>query len=70
MSLHCIVQGRVQGVYFRDSTRRKAQTLGVTGWVRNLPDGSVEVLMSGEAALVAQLREWLWQGPALAAVKT
>ena len=41
--LHAIVHGQVQGVYFRDSTRQTAKRLGLTGWVRNLPDGAVEV---------------------------
>lgn len=58
----CRVEGLVQGVFFRASTRARAQELGVTGWAKNLPDGSVEVLACGDAAAVAQLREWLWEG--------
>lgn len=61
--LRCRVSGRVQGVFFRASTQRHARRLGVTGHARNLPDGSVEVLACGSEAAVAQLREWLWQGP-------
>lgn len=64
----CLVSGRVQGVFFRASTQREAQKLGLTGHAYNLPDGSVEVLACGEAAAVEQLRDWLWQGPPAAAV--
>ena len=59
----CWVSGRVQGVYFRGATQRRARELGVTGYARNLPDGRVEVLVCGPAAAVNNLCEWLWQGP-------
>lgn len=58
----CVVSGRVQGVFFRAFARERAQQLGVTGYARNLPDGSVEVLACGEPEAVAQLREWLREG--------
>jgi acylphosphatase len=58
----CFVAGRVQGVFYRASTRQQAQTLGVTGYARNLPDGRVEVLACGPAAAVDALCAWLWQG--------
>lgn len=61
--MRCWVNGRVQGVFFRASTQRQARVLGVTGYARNLPDDSVEVLACGSEAAVTQLREWLWQGP-------
>ncbi|MGD9388697.1 MAG: acylphosphatase [Gammaproteobacteria bacterium] len=64
----CIVTGRVQGVFFRDSTARRASELGVTGVARNLPDGTVEVLACGDEAAVAALCEWLWEGPPAARV--
>jgi acylphosphatase len=64
----CIVSGRVQGVFFRASTQRQAQQLGVTGYARNRPDGSVEVLACGDAQAVQQLREWLAVGPPAAKV--
>ncbi|WP_077531595.1 acylphosphatase [Vreelandella utahensis] len=62
------VEGRVQGVSFRDNTRIQAQRLGVTGYARNQPDGSVEVLACGEENAVNQLVDWLHQGPPAASV--
>lgn len=62
------VSGRVQGVYFRQSTQRQAEALGLDGWVRNLADGRVEVLFEGEQAAVDALGEWLWRGPERAEV--
>jgi acylphosphatase len=67
------VSGRVQGVFFRATCVRKAQSLGVRGFARNLDDGRVEVLACGEAAAVEALIAWLWEGsPAskVAAVET
>lgn len=61
--IHGWVSGRVQGVFFRASTRARAQALGLAGWVRNLADGRVEVVAEGEAAAVAQLLAWLHVGP-------
>jgi acylphosphatase len=57
------IKGRVQGVFFRDSTRRVAEALGITGHAINLPDGDVEVLACGDAASLDQLGEWLKDGP-------
>ena len=58
-----IVSGRVQGVFFRDSARRAATREGLTGWVRNLPDGRVEALFEGDEAAVQRLVDWCHQGP-------
>ncbi len=58
-----VVSGRVQGVFFRDSTRREAQRLGVGGWVRNRSDGRVEALFEGPADAVEQLVRWCREGP-------
>ncbi len=63
-----LVLGKVQGVYFRHSTRLEAQRLGLRGSARNLPDGSVEVLAQGAPAAVEELRAWLHRGPARARV--
>jgi acylphosphatase len=68
LCLRCLVTGRVQGVGFRYATAEKAEALGVTGYVRNLPDRRVEVLACGEEKAVTALRDWLWQGPQLARV--
>jgi acylphosphatase len=64
-----IVHGRVQGVAFRHHTRQRALELGVTGWVRNLPDGSVEGLFEGDGAAVATMVEWCRSGPPAASVE-
>jgi len=59
----CRIVGRVQGVFFRASAREQAQRHGVTGYARNCPDGSVETLLCGAPAAVAQARAWLQIGP-------
>jgi acylphosphatase len=67
--IRCVVSGRVQGVFFRAETREEAERLGVSGWVRNLPGGQVEVLACGSESQLAALRQWLRRGPALARVR-
>lgn len=62
------VSGRVQGVGFRYATLDEARRLGLSGWVRNLPDGRVEVLAQGETARLDQFFRWLQQGPPTARV--
>jgi len=66
--IHCYVSGKVHGVWYRASTQEKAQELGLTGWVRNLSDGRVEVLACGEEEQVESLYAWLQHGPDLASV--
>ena len=66
--LHLVVQGRVQGVYFRASAQREARRLGVTGWVRNRSDGSVEILAEGEEEAIRELFGWAQKGPSAARV--
>ena len=61
--VHLEIEGRVQGVYFRASTVAQAQRFGVTGWVRNCPDGSVEVLAEGARESIEKLIEWCRRGP-------
>jgi acylphosphatase len=58
-----IVHGRVQGVFFRDTARRIAQSRGVAGWVRNNPDGAVEAVFEGERDAVEDLVRWCGEGP-------
>ena len=65
---HCIVSGKVQGVFFRQTTLDKAKALGVKGWVRNLPNGTVEAVICGEEDVVQSLCNWLWKGPDAAQV--
>lgn len=62
------VAGRVQGVFFRGSTQRQANKLGLDGYAINLPDGRVEVLAVGNAAAVEALADWLYDGPPAAKV--
>ena len=61
--VHAVVRGRVQGVGFRASAAHEGHRLGLTGWVRNLMDGTVEVLAAGDDAAVDQLVTWLRRGP-------
>lgn len=63
------VSGRVQGVFFRQSTANQATSLGLDGWVRNLPDGRVEGMAAGTPEALAGLRAWLDQGPPAARVE-
>ena len=63
------VTGRVQGVFFRAWTKQQADQLGVTGWVRNLPDGAVEALVQGEETAVAEMIARLHSGPPAATVE-
>ncbi|KPA79715.1 putative acylphosphatase [Leptomonas pyrrhocoris] len=65
---HIFVSGRVQGVFYRKHTARKATQLGVTGWVRNLPDTRVEILAEGTAAQLDALETWCRTGPPKAVV--
>ena len=60
--LHVYIEGRVQGVWFRDSTRTEASPLGLTGWVRNLPDGRVEAVFEGEEEDLNRILKWCHKG--------
>ena len=59
---HVVISGRVQGVFFRAETQRAAQRLGVTGWVRNRPEGTVEAMFEGPSQAVHQAVDWCWKG--------
>ena len=64
------VEGRVQGVWFRESTRQQADRLGISGYAINCPDGSVEVLACGKPEALDSLAEWLRHGPPMAQVNS
>ena len=66
---HVRVSGQVQGVFFRDSTRKKAEELGLAGWVRNLPDGQVEAVFEGPSQEVREMVRWCKEGPRHASVE-
>lgn len=67
-SVHVLASGRVQGVWYRGSTREQAKSLGLRGWVRNLADGRVEAVVSGPPDMVADMLEWMRRGPTAARV--
>jgi acylphosphatase len=64
---HCIVHGRVQGVFYRDWAVARARELGLAGWVRNLPDGTVEAQLEGDADTIARMIAAMHEGPPRAA---
>lgn len=67
---HVHISGQVQGVFFRQETLRRAESLGLGGWVRNLPDGRVEAVFEGDNAAVQAALDWCALGPALADVRS
>jgi acylphosphatase len=66
---HVYVSGQVQGVFFRESARERAERLGLAGWVKNLPDGRVEALFEGEPEKVREMIRWCEEGPLHATVE-
>lgn len=68
-AVHALVSGRVQGVAYRTWCRRQAERQALNGWVRNLSDGRVEALASGDMPALERWLESLWRGPALASVE-
>jgi acylphosphatase len=69
VNVHVIISGRVQGVWFRASTKKMAEQIGLTGWVRNKSDGCVEAVFEGEEQLINKMIEWCHQGSPLSKVK-
>lgn len=67
--VHVLIKGRVQGVFFRAETSEEAQRLGLSGWVRNKWDGSVEAVFEGEKVAIEEMIGWCYKGPSLAVVK-
>ncbi len=68
-AMRCLIRGRVQGVFFRASTRHEARRLGLHGRALNLADGRVEVIACGDETALRALRDWLRHGPPLAHVE-
>jgi acylphosphatase len=68
-TVHLLITGRVQGVGYRDWTRREAVRLGLSGWVRNRPEGSVEALIHGDDATIGQMLDACRGGPPAARVE-
>ncbi len=66
--IHCVIKGRVQGVFYRQSAITKAKALNLTGWIKNLPNGDVELVACGDKEALQLLQQWLWKGPKLANV--
>lgn len=67
--VNILVSGRVQGVFFRSQTKNQADRLGLTGWVKNLPDGKVEIVAQGKRENLEKLIAWSRKGPILAKVE-
>ena len=73
MAIKCVyitVRGRVTGVFFRAATQREAKRLGITGWVRNRNDASIEILAEGEEDSIKEIVSWAHHGPSAARVET
>ncbi|OGU20950.1 MAG: acylphosphatase [Hydrogenophilales bacterium RIFOXYD1_FULL_62_11] len=68
VTLHLVIHGRVQGVFFRESMRQQAVQLNIHGWTQNRDDGTVEAVIQGSAESVSKLLEWAQHGPPLAKV--
>lgn len=68
ITIHAIISGKVQGVFYRDTARRKAQLNNITGWAKNLTDGRVEIMATGEQSVIENFVEWLWEGSPLSRV--
>ena len=68
LQVHVVISGRVQGVWYRASTKQKAEELGLRGWVKNTQEGNVEAVFEGSEAAIDEMIAWCWKGPALAHV--
>ena len=68
-TIHIIISGKVQGVFFRVTAKRKAQGLNLTGWVKNTAEGNVEIMVSGESEVLEKFLKWCNQGPENASVE-
>jgi len=66
---HILVSGKVQGVFYRDSTCQQAQNLNLSGYVKNLATGQVEIEVCGEQSNIEEFQKWLWKGPIMSKVE-
>jgi acylphosphatase len=66
--VHVVISGQVQGVWYRASTKQKAEELGLVGWVKNTSDGNVEAVFEGDESTVTEMIAWCRKGPPLAQV--
>ncbi len=62
-TIHLIVKGKVQGVFYRATTKKVARQAGITGWVKNLPNGDVEIMATGSQEVLQQFVDWCCKGP-------
>jgi len=67
--IHLFITGQVQGVFFRSQAKQKARSLGITGWIKNLPNGQIEAVAQGDQNKIKQFIDWCEQGPQLAQVE-
>lgn len=67
-TVHLLISGKVQGVFYRATAKEKALALNLSGWIKNTTDGNVEALVSGDEAAVNAFVDWCWQGPEMAKV--
>jgi len=67
-ALNTRIQGKVQGVFYRASTKEAADRLGVTGWVKNMPNGDVQAVFEADPKTLERMIAWCWQGPEFSAV--
>lgn len=69
INVHVIISGRVQGVWYRASTKQKAEQLGITGWIKNTIEGGVEAVFEGEEKIIEDMIKWCYNGSPNAMVK-
>ena len=62
-TVHLVIKGKVQGVYYRASAKEKANELGIKGWIKNTPGGNVEVMAGGDKEQLEKFIQWCWEGP-------
>jgi acylphosphatase len=69
-TVHLIIKGKVQGVFYRATARDEAEKLGLTGWIKNTSEGNVEVVVNGSQELIDRYIAWCWKGPSRAKVES